>query len=160
MNEGFVNDGQNTNMYSHIAKYIADNQLTMDIIKQNNGQYSCQWPFDNSANFVFGDYNWPDIMFSPAPMQNYNLSVSGKTQRLNYYNSVGYVSQDAMLNYADNSNKRFFVKLKNDYDVTNFLKIKTIFDFERQKVTEPYKYDQIEFWQGLIWPVFMPFNSA
>ena len=36
MNEGFVNDGQNTNMYSHIAKYIADNQLTMDIIKQNN----------------------------------------------------------------------------------------------------------------------------
>ena len=113
-----------TNMYSHIAKYIADNQLTMDIIKQNNGQYSCQWPFDNSANFVFGDYNWPDIMFSPAPMQNYNLSVSGKTQRLNYYNSVGYVSQDAMLNYADNSNKRFFVKLKNDYDVTNFLKIK------------------------------------
>ena len=88
MNEGFVNDGQNTNMYSHIAKYIADNQLTMDIIKQNNGQYSCQWPFDNSANFVFGDYNWPDIMFSPAPMQNYNLSVSGKTQRLNYYNSV------------------------------------------------------------------------
>lgn len=91
-------------------------------------------------------------------MQNYNLSVSGKTQRLNYYNSVGYVSQDAMLNYADNSNKRFFVKLKNDYDVTNFLKIKTIFDFERQKVTEPYRYDQVEFWQGLIWPVFMPFN--
>lgn len=160
MNEGFVNDGQNTNMYSHIVKYIADNRLTMDEIKKNNGKYSCQWPFDNSANFVFGDYDWPDIMFGAAPMQNYNLSVSGRTERLNYYNSVGYVSQDAMLNYGDNSNKRFFVKLKNDYDVTNFLKIKAIFDFERQQVTEPNRYDQVEFWQGLIWPVFMPFNSA
>lgn len=160
MNEGFVNDGQETNMYSHIVKYIADNHLTMEEISKNNGKYSCQWPFDNSANFVFGDYDWADIMFDPAPMQNYNLSVSGKTKRFNYYNSIGYVSQDAMLNYADNSNKRLFVKLKNDFNVTDYLKIKTIFDFERQKVTEPYRYDQVEYWQGLIWPVFMPFNSA
>ena len=83
MNEGFVNDGQETNMYSHIVKYIADNHLTMEEISKNNGKYSCQWPFDNSANFVFGDYDWADIMFDPAPMQNYNLSVSGKTKRFN-----------------------------------------------------------------------------
>ncbi|MDR2121416.1 MAG: TonB-dependent receptor [Tannerella sp.] len=160
MNQGYTNDGLTTNGYTPIVKYIAENNLTMDMIRRNDGKYSCVWPFDNSTNFVFGDYNWSDMMFDTAPMQNYNLSVSGNSKNLNYYNSIGYVGQDAMLNYGDNHNQRLFVKLKNDYQITNYLKIKSIFDFERQKVTEPSDYGSVEFWQGLIWPVFMPYNTS
>lgn len=32
-----------------------------------------------------GDYNWEDIILDPAPIQNYNLSVSGGGEGSNYY---------------------------------------------------------------------------
>lgn len=40
------------------------------------------------------DNDWQDIMFSPAVMQNYNLSVSGGGKYTQYYNSFGYTNQD------------------------------------------------------------------
>src|SRR5690606_36168695 len=111
MNESFVNDGQTTNMYTHIQQYIDDNNITMDDVRRNDGSLVVTWPFDNSAKLIMGDYDWHDIMFGPSPMQTYNLSVSGKTERLNYFNSIGYVDQQSMLNYGDNRNKRLFVRL-------------------------------------------------
>ncbi|MDP4214005.1 MAG: TonB-dependent receptor [Bacteroidota bacterium] len=158
MNEAYVNDEKLTNGFTHIVDYINQNHLTMDEIKKNDGKYVVQWPFDQSANFVFGDYYWPGIMYHTAPLQIHNISVSGKSKRFNYFNSVGYEDQNSMLRYGSNYNKRFFARLKNDYDVTDWLTIKTNIGLDRQKVVEPYNFGSIEFWQGLIWPVFMPFT--
>jgi len=158
MNEGFVNDGQLVNMYSHIQQYIDENNLTMEKIRKNDGQYMVRWPFDNSANIVFGHYDWNEIMYGTAPLKNYNISVSGKTDKLNYYNSIGYVDQKSMLNYGTNENKRLFVRLKNDFNITNYLTIKTNFGFERQKVIEPNAYQSVEQWASVPWPVHMPFT--
>ncbi len=160
MNESFVNDGQTTNMYTHIQQYIDDNNITMSDVRRNDGSLVVKWPFDNSANLIMADYNWHDIMFGPAPMQTYNLSVSGKTERLNYFNSVGYVDQQSMLNYGDNRNKRLFVRLKNDLKVTRSLEVKTNFSLERQKVTEPFGYETMEIWEGIVWPSHMPYTPG
>lgn len=161
MDEAFTNDGQVINMYSHISEYIRQNDLTMDKISRNDGQYTTKWPFDNSANFVFGDYNWSEIMFEPAPLQVHNISVSGRSEKVNYYNSVGIVDQQSMLAYGDNYNKKYFVRLKYDYDVASFLKLSANMSFENQKTAEPYNYSGgLEFWQGLIWPVFMPYTPG
>jgi TonB-linked SusC/RagA family outer membrane protein len=157
--QAYVNDGLTTNGYTPLVNYIADNNLTMDIISKNEGIYKCVWPYDNSTEYVLGHYDWSKIMYGTAPMQNYNVSVSGNSKNLNYYNSVGFVDQDAMLKYGDNHNQRLFVKLKNDYQITDYLKIKSIFDFERQKVTEPSEYGNVENRAGLIWPLQMPYNS-
>src|SRR5690554_1935066 len=32
-----------------------------------------------------GNYNWEDILLNPAPIQNYNISVSGGNDNVNYY---------------------------------------------------------------------------
>jgi TonB-linked SusC/RagA family outer membrane protein len=32
-----------------------------------------------------GSYNWEDILLSPAPMQNYNVSISGGNEHVTYY---------------------------------------------------------------------------
>ena len=32
-----------------------------------------------------GSWNWEDILLDPAPIQNYNISVSGNTDKVNYY---------------------------------------------------------------------------
>lgn len=43
------------------------------------------------------DNDWQDIMFSPALMQNYNLSVQGGGKYSTYYNSFGYTNQDGSM---------------------------------------------------------------
>ena len=40
------------------------------------------------------DNDWQDLMFGPALMQNYALSVKGGGKYATYYNSVGYTNQD------------------------------------------------------------------
>src|SRR5699024_11166853 len=37
-----------------------------------------------------GDWNWEEILIKPAPIQNYNLSVSGKSSNTDYYVSGTY----------------------------------------------------------------------
>ena len=43
------------------------------------------------------DNDWQDLMFDPAIMQNYNLSVKGGGKYSTYYNSVGYTNQDGIM---------------------------------------------------------------
>ena len=43
------------------------------------------------------DNDWQDIMFNPALMQNYNLSVKGGGKYSTYYTSVGYTNQDGTM---------------------------------------------------------------
>ena len=43
------------------------------------------------------DNDWQDIMFNPALMQNYNLSVQGGGKYTTYYNSFGYTNQDGTM---------------------------------------------------------------
>jgi TonB-linked SusC/RagA family outer membrane protein len=41
-----------------------------------------------------GDYNWEDILLDPAPIQNYNLSISGGTENVNYYVSATIMDEE------------------------------------------------------------------
>jgi TonB-linked SusC/RagA family outer membrane protein len=59
------------------------------------------------------DNDWQDIMFSPAVMQNYNLSVSGGGKYTQYYNSFGYTNQDGTC--RNTGFKRYTMQSKIDY---------------------------------------------
>ena len=43
------------------------------------------------------DNDWRDIMFRPALMQNYNLSVKGGGKYSTYYTGLGYFNQDGIV---------------------------------------------------------------
>lgn len=43
------------------------------------------------------DNDWQDIMFRPALMQNYNLSVKGGGKYSTYYTGLGYFNQDGIV---------------------------------------------------------------
>ncbi|QGY46162.1 SusC/RagA family TonB-linked outer membrane protein [Maribellus comscasis] len=137
-NEGYVNDGQATNTYTPVANYIAANNITFEEVKKNNGEHIVTAPF--GIAYALGHYDWYDIMFDPSPMYNSNISISGKTDKLDYYESVNYFKQKGMLAYGKNYNKRFLITLKNDYSVTNFLKVISNFKVGNQKVVEPFNY--------------------
>ncbi|MGV3502779.1 MAG: SusC/RagA family TonB-linked outer membrane protein [Adhaeribacter sp.] len=52
-----------------------------------------------------GDHVWEDILLNPAPMQNYNLSVSGGTDNAKYYVSGTYRGEEGTLR---NTNYNFY----------------------------------------------------
>lgn len=139
-NEGYVNDGQTTNPFTEPVNFVRENNITFDKIKGNDQQYLMRDPYGNDHPYYLGYYDWNDIMFDPSLQQNYNISVSGKTDRLSYYESLNYLHQDGMLAYGSNYKKRLLITLKNDYDVSNFLKIKSNINIGTQKMIEPYNY--------------------
>lgn len=139
-NEAYVNDGQTTNAFTGAVNFVRDNNITFDKIKGNNRQYLMREPYGNDHPYYLGYYDWNDIMFDPSLLQDYNISVSGKTNRFSYYESVNYVDQDGMLAYGSNYKKRLLVTLKNDYTVSPYLTIKSNIHIGTQKVIEPYNY--------------------
>ena len=59
------------------------------------------------------DNDWQDIMFRPALMQNYNLSVKGGGKYSTYYTGLGYFNQDGIVKGANY--QRYNIQSKNDY---------------------------------------------
>jgi len=139
-NEGYINDGQPINAFTGVLKIISDNNFTVDKLKENNHEILVNEPYDHGNPYYLGDYDWQDIMWEPSLQQNYNLSVSGKRNNFNYYESVNYIDQPSMLAHGTNYRRRFLITLKNDYDVTSFLKVKSNFNVGIYKFTEPFGY--------------------
>lgn len=59
------------------------------------------------------DNDWQDIMFRPALMQNYNLSVKGGGKYSTYYTGLDYFNQDGIV--KGTNYQRYNIQSKNDY---------------------------------------------
>ncbi|MBZ0241773.1 MAG: SusC/RagA family TonB-linked outer membrane protein, partial [Bacteroidales bacterium] len=77
--------------------------------------------------------DWQDLIFQTAPMQNYQLSISGATPKAEYYIGLGFMNQDGIV--PKSSYQRISLKLNNTYHVNNKVKIGnnfTITPFEQR----------------------------
>lgn len=59
------------------------------------------------------DNDWQDLMFGPALMQNYNLSVKGGGKYSTYYNSLGYTNQEGTM--KGTNYQRYTLQSKQDF---------------------------------------------
>ncbi len=55
------------------------------------------------------NYDWQDIMFRTATMENYDLSVSGGNEKSDYYFSANYLKQDGILRKSDYDRLSFHI---------------------------------------------------
>jgi len=80
---------------------------------------------NNSNNYVYtGATNWIKEAYNKsAPTYNTNISISKRTDKLSYYLSGDYYQQDGLLRYGNDVYKRYNVRGKVDFEVTNWLKI-------------------------------------
>ncbi len=72
-------------------------------------------------NIYNGNVDWQDEMFRMAPMQNYQLSFSGGTDKMTYYVSGGYIQQDGII--KPSSFERMNLKVNIDYQVKKWMKL-------------------------------------
>lgn len=80
MNEAYVNSGQP-------ARFSGE---TIDAWRNDNGQNPLIYP----------NTNWIDEVFSTAIATNHNLSVSGGSDKINFYTSFGYNSNPGVIENA------------------------------------------------------------
>lgn len=79
----------------------------------------------NSDPIIFPNTDWSEELFKKASMQTqHNLSISGGTERVRYFTSLGYLYQDGLLKQHDESynpnwrTNRYNYRVNLDIDVT------------------------------------------
>lgn len=68
--------------------------------------YNVENPLDENGNVVDGaklvvDTDWQKEVFRTAPSQDYNMNVSGKNDKTNYFFSIGYTRQGGITPASD-----------------------------------------------------------
>lgn len=79
---------------------------------------------DNGIDWVYtGETDWlKEAYNSTAPTYNANISLAKRSDRIGYYFSGDYYKQDGLLRYGNDIYKRYNVRGKVDFDITNWLK--------------------------------------
>jgi TonB-linked SusC/RagA family outer membrane protein len=65
--------------------------------------------------------NWIDEAFRTSLRQEYNLNISGGDEKTNFYASLGYLSNDGIVNNSDLD--RYTARIKADYQARPWLKV-------------------------------------
>lgn len=65
--------------------------------------------------------DWQDLIFDTAPIQNHQVSVSGSSDRGDYYISLGYYQQDGIIEKSNY--ERLSLKFNNTYKLSQQFKI-------------------------------------
>ncbi len=65
--------------------------------------------------------DWQDLIFSPAPIQNHQISVSGSSKTSQYYISIGYFKQDGIIHKSNLERMTFMIN--NIYNLTESIKV-------------------------------------
>ena len=79
----------------------------------------------NGKNVVGFGTDWQDLIFNDnAPIQQHDLSISGASEKVNYYLSLGYFDQEGIVggNYGQSNYDRLTIRSNNQFnlfDVSN-----------------------------------------
>ncbi|MEY8608499.1 TonB-dependent receptor [Parabacteroides segnis] len=75
----------------------------------------------SDGTYYYRPDNWSDEIFQNNARQEYNLSVSGATDKMNYYMSAGYLDDQGIV--PNSGFQRYSARLKADYQVKPWLKM-------------------------------------
>ncbi|MEX6690353.1 SusC/RagA family TonB-linked outer membrane protein [Danxiaibacter flavus] len=71
--------------------------------------------------------DWYDQILRRGLQQNNNLSISGGSEKINYYLSAGYLLDEGII--KNNSFRRFTIRNNNEYKFNNKLKLTTVISY-------------------------------
>ena len=128
--------------FGQVLKYIDDNNLTSDqAIADGNFAHQVIGGFpDTPKMYLGGNSDWYDILYGTAVSKNYDVSVSGSSEKTNYYASLGVVDQESMLQWGNNSSKVYYSRLKYEYKHNKYVKVGVNVSLKTQNWVEPTDY--------------------
>jgi TonB-linked SusC/RagA family outer membrane protein len=97
--------------------------------------YALQKLKDGSDPDAWPDPNVWDMVTKNAVLTTHNIELSGGTEKVKYYSSLGYQSQEAM--WPSTKNKRYNLAINLDAQVTNLTKVAFSINGRVQNATYP-----------------------
>ena len=85
-----------------------------------NATLGRSYKYGDETYYVLPD-NWKDAAYKNGSRQEYNVNVSGGSQKGSFYSSLGYLNEDGIIDKS--SFRRFTGRLKADYQVRDWLKV-------------------------------------
>ncbi|OSZ81131.1 hypothetical protein CAP36_07805 [Chitinophagaceae bacterium IBVUCB2] len=79
-----------------------------------------------------GNTDWYDEILKRGLFQNHNISLSGGGDKINYFLSAGYLTDEGII--RTNNFKRFTLRNNNDYRITKNFKVSTLLSYSRSDV--------------------------
>lgn len=105
--------------------------------------------------------DWNDILFRDAFTQEYNLSISGGSEKMTYYNSLAYTKEDG--NVPGVSLNRFNLTSKASFQINKLLKVGVSIFANRRKnttfTTDAYGLVNPVYYSRIANPYFNPFDD-
>jgi len=99
--------------------------------------------------------DWQDKVFSPAPIYNAQIAVSGATERTTNYFSIGLYQKNGIVDKSDY--KRVTLKMNNTFDVTKNFKLGnnvTVTPYQQRNAPD------VTFQAYRAWPTVAPYYSS
>ena len=138
-----------------------DNNLAGEWIRIYEGlPIDNTWGEDNLGNWIWrGSHDWETDLYGNAPLYTHDLSISGSGDRNSYMLSVGFMDESSMLQWGNNSHKRYNIRLNYGYDFSDNLTLSSIVSVTRQNLVEPRALWDKEFYNALSnswpqWPLY------
>jgi TonB-linked SusC/RagA family outer membrane protein len=98
-------------------------RLANEVVRNEQGS-DAELPFPDPQSVSTPDWwdgNWQDVAFRPAPIQSYQLSARGGTDRVSYNFSGNFIREDGIV---EKSNlQRISARLNNDYVLSDSIEI-------------------------------------
>ncbi|MDP1843388.1 MAG: TonB-dependent receptor [Sediminibacterium sp.] len=123
----------------------------LDAIKKHNDDPSLPKVEFNSAKGryeYFGNTDWDALVNAKnIPSHEQSLSISGGTDKVNYYVSGRYYFQDGIFNYNPDKYNKYNIRAKGDIKITPWLTFQNNFDL----TTYTYKFPMFADGDGNFW---------
>ena len=95
-------------------------QFVYDFMTGKSDDSGGKWNYDYSANNV----NWlKEYYRNTAPSQEHNVSVSGGSDKMTYYLSANYMTQEGFMRYGTEDYDRYTITAKISAQLTKALKV-------------------------------------
>lgn len=108
----------------HITAYFNDPANNSPVFVTNDPN---SWQYGNcqAGKYAYcGNTDWMKEMYKKSyPLQQYNVNISGGSDKATYYTSVGYTDQGSLLRYGDEGFRKFNMVNNINYDINNWLNV-------------------------------------
>lgn len=120
--------------YAQLAKQYKGHYIDLDETINPFGNQA----FTDVADFVFDDsVDWLGSLFGNAQSTTHDLSVSGGSEKISYRVSFGYLYDGSPLQYGNNNNQRYNLRVNNTFKITDWLTLDSSIGYNRQEQVAP-----------------------
>lgn len=129
----------NDKFLKYLDAHIADPKNNPAILVDTEGIQNSNYSPSNPGWAYVGNTNWLEEFYrNSAFMQQHNASISGGTERNNYYASIGFKDQSGIFRYGNDTYKRFNLSFNFDTKLTKWLDMSFSTRLSNIQNDEPY----------------------